>query len=131
LDQYNAARRKAAEYYSQGFANTTRITVPYTAPNSSHVFHQYTILLNDENGAAGKRDGLNNWLAEKGIPSMIYYPVPCHRQKMFGALGGNDYQLKITDWLSERVISLPVHTELDQEQQDYIISNVLSYINSN
>ncbi|MEO5893368.1 MAG: DegT/DnrJ/EryC1/StrS family aminotransferase [Ferruginibacter sp.] len=131
LDEYNSARRKAADYYDKAFANNAGITVPYRAPYSNHVFHQYTIILNDVTAAGTSRDGLNQYLADKGVPSMIYYPVPCHRQKMFDHLGGNSFNLPVTDWLSERVISLPIHTELDSEQQDFIISNVLTYINSN
>ena len=62
---------------------------------------------------------------------MIYYPVPGHRQKMFEAFGGSDYNLPVTDWLTERVISLPIHTELDEEQQLYITTKVLEFINKN
>lgn len=131
LDQYNAARKKAADYYDQGFSSTNGLTVPYRAPYSSHVFHQYTVLLNSESGASAKREGLNQYLAERGVPSMIYYPVPCHRQKMFEFAGGSSFRLPVTDWLSERVISLPIHSELDQEQQDLVISHVLSYLNTN
>jgi dTDP-4-amino-4,6-dideoxygalactose transaminase len=75
------------------------------------------------------RDGLNQFLAENGVPSMIYYPVPAHKQKMFDAFGGSDYELATTDWLTERVISLPIHTELDEEQQQFIVDKVLSFIN--
>jgi len=131
LDEYNAARIKAADYYDKAFANNERVSIPYRALYSNHVFHQYTIILNDVQGSNHSREGLNQYLADKGIPSMIYYPVPSHRQKMFDSLGGNSFNLPITDWLSERVISLPIHTELDEEQQDFIISNVLNYINSN
>ncbi len=131
LDEYNAARVKAADYYDKSFANIAGISVPYRAPYCNHVFHQYTIILNDVTGASGNRDGLNQYLADKGVPSMIYYPVPCHRQKMFESPDGNIFNLPVTDWLSERVISLPIHTELDGEQQDFIISHVLDYINSN
>jgi dTDP-4-amino-4,6-dideoxygalactose transaminase len=76
------------------------------------------------------RDDLNKYLAEQKIPSMIYYPVPAHRQKMFDAFGGSEYGLPDTDWLTERVISLPIHTELDEEQLQYITKNVLTFINS-
>ena len=86
------------------------------------MFHQYTILLNNIN-----RDELHTYLVEKNIPSMIYYPVPAHRQKMFSAFGNNNYQLENTEWLSKRVISLPMHTELEEEQQLYIINSVLSF----
>jgi dTDP-4-amino-4,6-dideoxygalactose transaminase len=126
LDQYNEARRKAAGYYDRAFANHPKIVVPFRAPYSDHVFHQYTLKLE-----AVDRDGLNAFLAGKNIPSMIYYPVPAHRQKMFAAFGGASYHLPVTDWLTERVISLPMHTELDDEQQEYISSSVLEFINNN
>jgi UDP-2-acetamido-2-deoxy-ribo-hexuluronate aminotransferase len=131
LDEYNAARRKAADYYDKAFADNAGISIPFRAGFSNHVFHQYTIILNDVSSPGRNRDGLNQYLADKGVPSMVYYPVPCHRQKMFDALGGNGFNLPVTDWLSERVISLPIHTELDEEQQDFIISHVIDYINSN
>jgi dTDP-4-amino-4,6-dideoxygalactose transaminase len=76
------------------------------------------------------RDDLHKFLAGKGIPSMIYYPVPAHRQKMFEAFEGNSFHLENTDWLAERVLSLPIHTELDEEQQLYITNNVLEFINT-
>jgi UDP-2-acetamido-2-deoxy-ribo-hexuluronate aminotransferase len=124
LDEYIAARRKAADYYDKAFANQATITTPYRAANNRHVFHQYTLILNGVD-----RDALHNYLAENGVPSMIYYPVPCHKQKMFDAFGGSGYTLPLTDWLTERVISLPMHTELDEEQQAFIVSKVLEFIN--
>jgi UDP-2-acetamido-2-deoxy-ribo-hexuluronate aminotransferase len=125
LDTYNAARRKAAAFYDQAFAGHKNITTPFIDSRySSHVYHQYTLTLNDTN-----RDALHQFLTEKGIPSMIYYPVPAHRQKMFDAFGGSDYHLPVTDWLTERVISLPIHSELDEEQQSFISSGVLSFFN--
>lgn len=125
LDQYIDARRRAADFYDQAFAGNKKITTPYRDSNNKHVFHQYTLKLEGVN-----RDGLHQFLSEKEIPSMIYYPVPAHRQQMFAAFGGADYQLEITDWLTERVISLPMHTELDQEQLDYIVAQVLDYVNN-
>ena len=129
LDTYNNARRKAADFYDKGFANNPTITTPYRAANSKHVFHQYTLILQNDASPAAFRDGLCTYLAQAGIPSMIYYPVPSHKQKMFEAFGGANYQLPITDWLTDRVISLPIHTELDEEQQQFIIDKVLSYTN--
>lgn len=126
LDGYIEARRKAADYYDAAFAGNERITTPYRAPYSNHVFHQYTLVLDGVN-----RDNLVQYLAEEKIPSMIYYPVPAHRQKMFDSFGGNSFSLPVTDWLTERVISLPIHTELDKEQQDYIIEHVLKFVNKN
>jgi UDP-2-acetamido-2-deoxy-ribo-hexuluronate aminotransferase len=126
LDQYNEARRQAAGYYDRAFANHPKIVVPFRAPYSNHVFHQYTLKLE-----AVDRDGLNAFLAGKNIPSMIYYPVPAHRQKMFASFGGASYHLPVTDWLTERVISLPMHTELNEEQLEYISSSVIEFIDNN
>jgi dTDP-4-amino-4,6-dideoxygalactose transaminase len=105
------------------------ITTPYRAPNNRHVFHQYTLLLNAVEDAAAYRNGLHAWLTEQGVPSMIYYPVPAHRQKMFDAFGGSSYHLPVTDRLTERVISLPIHTELDEEQIGFITATVLAFVN--
>lgn len=123
LDAYIDARRKAADFYDRAFAGNPKITVPFRAANNKHVFHQYTLQLEGVD-----RDGLNTFLAENQVPSMIYYPVPAHRQQMFAAFGGADYELPVTDWLTGRVISLPMHTELDQEQLTYITSKVLEYV---
>jgi len=124
LDGYIGARRKAADYYDTAFANHAKITTPYRAANNKHVFHQYTLTLEGVD-----RDGLHSFLAEKGVPSMIYYPVPCHKQKMFDAFGGSGYTLPLTDWLTERVISLPMHTEMEEEQQAFIAAKVLEFVN--
>lgn len=124
LDDYITARRKAAAYYEQAFAGHAAITVPYRAPYTNHVFHQYTLLLEGVN-----RDALHQFLAGHGIPSMIYYPVPAHRQKMFEAFGGANFVLKTTDWLTDRVLSLPMHTELNEEQLAFITGKVLEFIN--
>ncbi|MFN8243952.1 MAG: DegT/DnrJ/EryC1/StrS family aminotransferase [Ferruginibacter sp.] len=124
LDEYIEARRKAAAVYDAAFAGNDKIAVPFRHANNKHVFHQYTLILNGVD-----RDALHQFLNERGIPNMIYYPVPAHRQKMFDAFGGSSYQLPVTDWLTERVISLPIHTELDEEQQAFICSNVLEFVN--
>lgn len=123
LNEYINARRKAADYYDAAFAGNHKIATPFRAADNKHVFHQYTITLNGVD-----RDALHTYLTEKGIPSMIYYPVPAHRQKMFDAFGGSAFELPITDWLTERVISLPIHTELDEEQLQLITSTVLAFI---
>ena len=124
LDLYTAARRKAAGIYDKAFANQANISTPFRAAYSNHVFHQYTLKLENID-----RDAMHNYLAEKGVPSMIYYPVPCHKQKMFDAFGGGNYDLPITDKLTEKVISLPMHTELDEAQQSLIINEVLAFAN--
>lgn len=125
LDDYIKARMAVADAYDKAFSGTRQITTPFRAPFSTHVFHQYTLQLEGVD-----RDGLVKWLADNNIPSMIYYPVPAHRQKMFASFGGGAYELKTTDWLTERVISLPVHTEMEEEQIQLITSKVLEYINS-
>lgn len=124
LDEYNRARLDVADRYDQGFFGNEKLRVPKRAPYSTHVFHQYTLVLNDVD-----REGLIAWLGEHDIPCMIYYPVPCHRQDMFKAFGGAEFDLPVTDWLTERVISLPIHTEMDEEQQAFIIAKVLEFVN--
>jgi UDP-2-acetamido-2-deoxy-ribo-hexuluronate aminotransferase len=124
LDEYIAARRKAADFYDTAFANNKKITTPFRDANNKHVFHQYTLLVQGVD-----RDALHQFLADNAVPSMIYYPVPAHRQKMFDAFGGSNFNLPITDWLTERVISLPIHTELDEEQQNFITAKVLQFVN--
>jgi dTDP-4-amino-4,6-dideoxygalactose transaminase len=131
LDNYIAARNNAANFYTKAFAGNTKITTPSIAAYSNHVFHQYTLVLNGINRPDNYRDGLNAYLAEKKIPSMIYYPVPGHKQKMFDAFGLANLDLPVTDWLTERVISLPMHTELDEEQLTLISTEVLNYVNAN
>jgi len=123
LDKYIAARQTLAAQYTRAFAGNKHIKAPVIAPYSTHVFHQYTLILDGVD-----RNGLNQYLADKGIPSMIYYPVPAHRQKMFAAFSQLTVELPVTDWLTERVISLPMHTEMEEEQLNFITSNVLGYI---
>lgn len=125
LDEYIDARRKAADFYDKAFAGHAKIETPYRDDSNRHVFHQYTLIVHDTD-----RNALSQYLADKGVPSMIYYPVPAHRQKMFDAFGGSSYHLPVTNWLTERVISLPIHTELDEEQQQFIVDHVLAFINS-
>jgi UDP-2-acetamido-2-deoxy-ribo-hexuluronate aminotransferase len=129
LDQYILARRKAADHYDKAFAGHTKITTPYRAPYSYHVFHQYTLLLDDGKDPVALRNGLKEFLASHNIPAMIYYPVPGHRQKMFEQFNVSSQSLPVTDWLTERVISLPMHTELDEDQLSFITQKVLEYLN--
>ena len=126
LDEYINARRKVADFYDNAFINHPALTIPFRAPYTKHVFHQYTLLVE-----GADRDGLHQFLASNNIPSMIYYPVPAHRQQMFAIFGGGSYQLPVTDWLTKRVISLPMHTELDDEQLTLIASKVLEYLKIN
>lgn len=125
LNEYNAARNKVASYYDNFFVQFPQIITPVRATDSNHVFHQYTLKVEGLD-----RDELNNFLEEKGVPSMIYYPVPAHRQKMFESFGSASTHLPITDWLTERVISLPIHTEMKQEHLDVICNAVAEFIKS-
>jgi len=129
LDSYIEARRNAANFYDKAFAASDKITVPFRASYSKHVFHQYTVILKNADNPENVRNGLVAFLKENNIPCMIYYPVPAHKQKMFAAFGGGDYNLEKTDWLTHRVFSLPMHTELDEEQQTFITKKVLEYLN--
>ncbi len=123
LDAYNDARRKAADFYDEAFANHPNILPPKRAAHSTHVFHQYTLrILN------GKRNELRDFLAEKEIPAMIYYPVALRKQKAYYQ-ESNDADFANTDKLLEEVISLPMHTELDEEQLKYITDSVLEFMN--
>lgn len=127
LDNYCAARRAAADYYDNAFANDPLITAPKRADYTTHVYHQYTVTLDEK----VNREGLQQYLQDKGIPTMIYYPVPCHKQNMFKDLGGGDFELPHTDYLTPRVISFPIHTELTQEELKYIADNVLEGLKAN
>ncbi|MCW3467927.1 DegT/DnrJ/EryC1/StrS family aminotransferase [Chitinophaga nivalis] len=125
LDEYIKARRAVADAYDAAFADVPQITTPYRAPYSYHVFHQYTLQLN-----GADRNELQKYLAEKQVPSMIYYPVPAHRQKMFAEYGSDAFDLPVTDSLTSKVISLPIHTEMDTDQLDHIIQSVKSFLNN-
>ena len=124
LDQYNAARQAVAANYNKAFAGNPAITTPFVASYSTHVYHQYTLQLNGVD-----RDALVAYLAEQKIPSMIYYPVPGHRQDMFASFGLKEISMPVTDALTNSVISLPIHTEIDEEQLNFITTHVLNFIN--
>ena len=125
LDEYKAARIKAADFYDKAFANHPKIKTPFRASYCSHVFHQYTIVLEGVD-----RNGLKNYLADHQIPAMIYYPVAGHKQKMFEQFNVSKLEMPVTDWLTGRVLSLPIHTELDDEQLNFITSKVIAFLNT-
>lgn len=120
LDEYCSARRSAADYYDAAFKANPNIVTPYRAPYTYHVFHQYTLQLKNID-----RDAMQTKLAEKQIPSMIYYPVPSHKQNMLKHYGTANLELPVTAMLQDCVISLPIHTELTEEELSYITTNVL------
>lgn len=124
LDSYNMARQKAAGFYDNAFRDSPAIHIPFRAPHSDHIFHQYTLKIQN-----GKRDELKEYLHSKGIPSMIYYPVPLHLQKAFEFLGHKKGDFPASEEICEKVISLPMHTELDEEQIKYISRTVIDFVN--
>lgn len=124
LDQYCDARRSAADYYDQAFAKHPKLKTPVRYGKSTHVFHQYTLVTHDIN-----REALKDFLASKGIPMMVYYPVPLHMQKAYKNSRYSKGDFPITEKLAESVISLPMHTELTQEQLEYITTNVIDFLN--
>lgn len=122
LNSYCDARRKAATYYNNAFANHPKIITPITSDFSTHVFHQYTLrIINSE------RNALHQYLLEHQIPNAIYYPVPLHSQKAYGNLHYKEDNFKTTNELVKTVISLPMHTEFEEEQLQYITQTVLSF----
>lgn len=124
LDEYNAARQLAAQKYSQALANHKNIVTPYIAgERDSHVFHQYTLRIVDAD-----RDGLMRNLLDKGIPCAIYYPIPLHSQKAYLDIRYKEEDFPITNQLVKEVISLPMHTELDDEQIKFITDSILEFL---
>ena len=135
LDSYCTSRRDAARFYNKAFANNTNIVTPTTQSNNiascgqiceacdCHVFHQYTIQIKN-----GKRDALHKHLLENNIPNAIYYPVPLHAQKAYKDDRYQEADFKVTNQLIKEVISLPMHTELDQEQLAFITNTILSFV---
>ncbi len=133
LDQYNAKRRDSARKYSAAFKNESAIVIPVTVNGCDgicdtcdcHVFHQYTLKITN-----GKRDELVKHLAEKGIPCGVYYPIPLHKQKAYVDDRYNDADFPVTNQLVKEVISLPMHTELDEEQISFITKSVIDFVNA-
>lgn len=123
LDNYAAARQQAAAHYDEALGSVEALQVPARQANSTHVFHQYTLLVKD-----GRRDELAVFLKEKGIPNMIYYPVPLYKQNAYKSLIPADFaELPVTEQLCDAVISLPMHTELDEAALSYIASSVKEF----
>ncbi|KAA3634770.1 MAG: DegT/DnrJ/EryC1/StrS family aminotransferase [Bacteroidetes bacterium] len=123
LDAYAQARQQAADFYDKAFGAVENLEIPARQHNSSHVFHQYTLLVKN-----GRRDKLQEYLREKGVPSMIYYPVPLYEQEAYrGEFSGGIDFLEVTDKLCKEVLSLPVHTEMNEEILQFITKAVLSF----
>jgi len=123
LDEYAKARQTVAAYYDEQLGKINGVQIPARQYNSTHVFHQYTLRV-----PAAKRNPLQEFLKKKGVPSMIYYPVPLDEQKAFkGMIKDVSLDLPVTKVLCDTVISLPIHTEMDKEQLDYICTAVLDF----
>lgn len=123
LDSYNEKRRKAADYYDQAFSNHPNLVIPVRMENySTHVFHQYTLKVVNSD-----RDALQQYLSEREVPAMIYYPVPLRKQKAYDNGNYKDEDFPATNKLINEVISLPMHTELQDDQLKYITDTVLSF----
>ncbi|MEO8086468.1 MAG: DegT/DnrJ/EryC1/StrS family aminotransferase [Bacteroidota bacterium] len=123
LDEYAAARRKVADYYDDAFAGNDKIITPARTKNSDHVFHQYTLMLKNAD-----RNKLREQLATKEIPSMIYYPVPLHLQKAYRDDRYQPGDFPVTEHLCAHVLSLPVHTEMNEETLKFITGSVLEFL---
>ena len=122
LDTYSGARNKMADYYDQHLSEIAELQIPKRSAFSNHVFHQYTLKIKN-----GKRDALQQFLAEKNIPSMIYYPLPLYQQEAFRPYVSADFYLPTTDILCQEVLSLPIHTEFNQESSDYVIESIKNF----
>lgn len=125
LDDYAKARNEAAAIYSQKLGTNPKIKTPVKADFSTHVFHQYTLIADGFD-----RNELIKFLTDKKIPAMIYYPVPLHLQNAYSHLGYKEGDLPITEKLSNTVFSLPMHTELEKDQLDYICDSILEFVNN-
>lgn len=126
LDEYAMSRNKAADYYDKAFAGNPKIKTPSRVKNSTHVFHQYTLQL-----AGCDRSKLREYLASKDIPAMIYYPLPLHEQKAYTNARYKQGDFPVAEDLCKSVISLPIHTEMNEEQLKYITDAVIEFINNN
>jgi len=124
LDEYAAARIRVADYYDKAFAGNEKLITPKKASYSTHVFHQYTLQTKNID-----RFAMKDFLSEKNIPAMVYYPVPLHLQKAYTDDRYKQGDFPVTEKLCESVISLPIHTEMDDEMLKYITNCVLEFIN--
>lgn len=122
LDDFNSRRQQVADRYDLEFINIRQLEIPKRVTYSTHVFHQYTLKVLD-----GRRDQLKEYLKEKGVPTMIYYPIPLYEQKAFQKYGIDKSSFPVTEQLCKEVISLPIHTEMKKEDLDYIVATVKSF----
>ena len=126
LDQYNIARNKVADWYDEEFSSIKELEIPARQYNSSHVFHQYTLKVK-----SGKRNDLQSFLKEQGIPSMIYYPLPLYKQEAFQQFVSPDFKLEATEELCNEVISLPIHTEMSLDNIKFVSNKIKLFFKIN
>lgn len=122
LDQFTNARVKVAKHYNDAFKFLPYITLPYRPGYTTHVYHQYTIQVKN-----GKRNALQSYLKQKGIPTMIYYPLPIDRQEAFRVPARKSGTLEVSRKMSETVLSLPIHSEMTTDMQEYIEEHVIRF----
>jgi len=122
LDEYNADRQGVAKAYDTAFSKISELKIPERDPDSEHIFHQYTLQV-----SGGRRNDLKEFLNQQEIPAMIYYPVPLHLQKAYADLGHKAGSFPVAEELSEKVLSLPMHTEMEDDQLETIISAVINF----
>lgn len=125
LTNYTKLRNQVALKYDESLSKIPKIAIPKRVNNSTHVFHQYTLIVDE----TVDRNHFKEYLIKKGVPSMIYYPVPLHLQEAYLGYGGVNGQFPISENLSNRVLSLPIHTEMTDDEQKYIINQILNYFN--
>ncbi len=120
LDDYCRARQKVAQYYDKALAGVAQLTIPVREPKSNHVFHQYVLRID------GNRDGMVQYLKDKGVGCMIYYPLPLHHQKAFAPFfkGGN---LPISEQLCKEVFAIPIHTEMEEQHLEYVTQTIIQF----
>jgi dTDP-4-amino-4,6-dideoxygalactose transaminase len=124
LDLYSEARNAMALFYDSAFAEIDELEIPERQLNSTHVFHQYTLKVKN-----GKRNELQKYLSEKGIPSMVYYPLPLYKQEAFQQFVSADFKLDTTEKLCDEVLSLPIHTEMNIEHINFICNTIKFFFN--
>ena len=124
LDDFTRRRQQVAAFYDRELGELGQVAIPHRAPHSTHVFHQYTLKVTN-----GNRDEFKKYLASNNIPSMIYYPLPVHLQKAYRREGIGEGSFPVAEKLCHSVISLPVHTEMSEEQLSYICSTIKKYFN--
>jgi dTDP-4-amino-4,6-dideoxygalactose transaminase len=125
LSTYNEKRQAVAQFYNQAFREIEHITIPHLAPYTTHVYHQYTLRVKN-----GLREKLISFLNDKKIPNAVFYPVPIHQQKPYQDPELQDSLYPETIKACQEVLSLPIHPELENEQQVYIIENIVSFFNN-